>query len=89
MGFAIVARFVDVSESASKLIPVGMVRFCYFGAHHRCSVILSSDRFGWPLGAGIDETGPSRPLGVGARFGNTDAVALNSGFGFVEPSATR
>ena len=45
--------------------------------------VVSSDRFGWPLGVGIDETGPSRPLGAGARYGNTDAVALNSGSGLL------
>ncbi|OMB98856.1 hypothetical protein A5739_25795 [Mycobacterium colombiense] len=41
------------------------------------------------MGAGIDETGPPRPLGVGTRYGNTDAIALIFRFGFVGPPATQ
>jgi hypothetical protein len=62
-----------------------------FAAHHKCSVMVSSDRFGWPLGAGIDETGLPRPPGAGTRCGNTDAIALNSGsdlLGYLLPMIT-
>jgi hypothetical protein len=53
--------------------------------------MVSSDRFGWPLGAGIDETGLPRPPGAGTRCGNTDAIALNSGsdlLGYLLPMIT-